>query len=61
MSVTSRSESVPSALGVRAVKEKEVMGNVSGLGLPASREMIPGIDSSGRMARTGDHQYTLEK
>ena len=59
LSVNSRSGSVPSALGVRAVKEKDVMGNASGLGLPISREMIPGIFSSGRMARTGEHQYTL--
>src|SRR5258706_9129236 len=61
LSVISRSGSVPSALGVRAVKENEVMGNVSGLGLPASRERMPGMDSSGRMARTGEHQYTLGK
>lgn len=59
LSVNSRSGSVPSALGVRAVKEKDVMGNASGLGLPISREMMPGIFSSGRMARTGEHQYTL--
>lgn len=38
--------------GARAVKEREVKGKVEALGLPARREMTPGVRSRGKRPRT---------
>lgn len=38
--------------GERAEKESDVRGNIAGFGLPARREMRPGVRSSGRSERT---------
>lgn len=40
--------------GARAVNEREVKGKVEALGLPASREMTPGVRSRGKRPRTND-------
>lgn len=44
--------SVPGLVGDRAVKEREVMGKVSGLGFPARRDIIFGRFSRGNRLRT---------
>lgn len=44
--------------GARAVKEREVKGKVEALGLPARREMTPGVRSRGKRPRTDDSHCT---
>jgi hypothetical protein len=46
--------------GSRAVKLKEVKGNVDALGLPASREMTPGVFSRGKSPRTVHNNRQLD-
>lgn len=57
--------------GARAVKEREVKGKVEALGLPARREMTPGVRSRGKRPRTnsshaseifkGNEEYVVVK
>lgn len=39
-------------VGERALNVREVIGNIVGFGLPARREMRPGVRSRGRRERT---------
>ncbi len=53
------SEGLPSvACGERTVMDTEVMGNKLGFGFPASKEMIPGCNSSGKSPLTDQNRVS---
>jgi len=58
------SEGVPSvSYGERTVMDIDVIGNMLGFGFPASKDIMPGTDSSGKSSRTrgrGEDQSTLQ-